>query len=427
MPPSLIKLFNPSTLLDSGVLFIGRICIIGLQILFLKMYSTLLVPDELGKYFFLLTLSYTLNAFLFVALDNYQQAHLYEYVRDGISLRSYIDLNVRVFSPILLVIALADMVLYRFYFHYLIPFNLLIFISIFLYLTGLLRGLLNNLEHKRHVAFIFVLEASLKVLLFYVFTLMYAPSSTMLLCTYLMSLLIVFVVLCFSSHYYAIFKKGTQISIRWNDLLRFAYPLSFGAVINWLQTQGYRMILVPMGNASLVGIYTTISNIGSAAYSAFAFIYNQINMPTLYKTQGRSIGTHMLNGLIWLFVIAFAAWIFSPLLVSLASRKEFVPYAYLILYGILIEGTNLFVGAIGTYYCIKKTTIKGFYGSIISIISVIPLSFLTYRYFFSVNTIGLPILLSQMVVALSMLFTIRKEIFDSETKSKLKLATKDAL
>ena len=58
----------------------SRAVIVGAQLVYVKLYSNFLSNHELGLYFFLNTVSYSLNAFLFVPIDYYQQAKLYGFV-----------------------------------------------------------------------------------------------------------------------------------------------------------------------------------------------------------------------------------------------------------------------------------------------------------------------------------------------------------
>src|SRR3954470_1701630 len=79
--------------MDTLLAIVSRIVVIGAQLGYVKLYSNRLDNHELGLYFFLFTVSYSLNAFLFVPLDYYQQSKIYNYLRSDISLKSLFTFN----------------------------------------------------------------------------------------------------------------------------------------------------------------------------------------------------------------------------------------------------------------------------------------------------------------------------------------------
>jgi O-antigen/teichoic acid export membrane protein len=138
------------------------------------------------------------------------------------------------------------------------------------------------------------------------------------------------------------------------DVIKQSYPISFGALVNLFQLQGYRLIIVPLGSAEIVGIYSTLESIGKAGMNAVAAIYAQIFTPNIYKTDGKFTNTYVKNALLLAGFVLIFFYMIDEYIVLFLTNYEFLKYKSLIMFGVLIEAANFIIGA----YAIKLTLLR---------------------------------------------------------------------
>ncbi len=380
-----------------------------LQLVFLKVYSNYLTLEELGYYYLMATLSYALNAFFLVPLDYFQQSKIYPLKHENKSLNSFLPLNLQVIKLLLFIMVLSETSVYLIYREYFLEVFLMIIFAFFLYLNNLLRGFLNNLEYRRNAVYTLLGENILKIIFFIIFIQFFHPTSTvLLLSTTVAGSLIGLTLLTLIMR-----KKEYQFSdtntFKLNDILHFSYPISFGAVMNWIQLQGYRMILTPLGYVEVIGLYATVSNIGQAGMNAASTVYAQLFVPNLYKSHGNYIKKYMVFALVTICLVLCVGLIFSNELTTLLTNSKFAEYSYIIGYGIFAESGNFIIGGLSIYLTIhrltKKTIMATWSGFVVFLVSFL---FFYYSNNISVWTIGIPIILSQLSVAVYLVYYIFK-------------------
>lgn len=397
---TIIRNLNLERIKDVTFISSSRVIIILSQFVYIKLYTKYLTNYELGIYFFLMTVSYSLNAVLFVPVDYYQQSKIYKSIENNISLKTYLIFNKKM---ILYIVSVVILILIPFLFiNRLIALYILVsfLVSIFSYMTGALRGLLNNLEHRRVVVINMSVEALTKVLFFYIAVHFMMPNSLTLFVSNIGALVLCFLLLGCNTWSLHIFHGGLIKEVKLKEIFIFSYPLSIGAVINWIQVQGYRMILVPLGFVEMVGIFATVSNIGTAGMSAYSSIFTQLFIPNIYKTHGRYVKIFIRNAVLSIAVIILMSYFLSDIIVNIATKTEFITYSNIILFGIITEGSNLVLGALGIYLAIKNKTLLGLKMSFLGLISMmIVFTFIFLFKIINVYTIGLPIVISQIFAA----------------------------
>ena len=378
---------------------LSRSIVIGAQLGYVKLYSSYLSNYELGLYFFLVTVSYSLNAFLFVPIDYYQQAKIYGYVKNNISLKTFVVFNkkcIAVTVAVTLALTLVSGLIRHEYALYTLLAGML---SITLYIGNALKGVLNNLEHRGFVSSILAMEGILKIVIFYAFLTFLPGHATTLISSATLALVLLLVPLAWRASKLPAFTSGKVTEIKVNEVFKFAYPVSIGAVINWIQLQGYRLVLVPLGFAEIVGIYATVSGIGNAGMGAAAVVFGQVFMPRIYKTSGEYTKTYLCNALVLVIGICIFSALFSDTIVTLLTKSEFKQFSWLILYGIIAEAGNFLIGALSVHLTIADKTKEMLVASIIGLVRVVSIFAAIYLLkFASVYTIGLPIICSQIVV-----------------------------
>ena len=389
---------------------LSRAVIVGAQLIYVKLYSNFLSNHELGLYFFLNTVSYSLNAFYFVPIDYYQQSKLYSLVRSHVSLQSLVLFNRKCLIFAAVGILAAAPMLGLVHGEYATYTLLAGALSISIYLGTALRGALNNLEHRGFIAAVMASEAILKVALFYVFVMVLPRQATTLVLSSIAALLIALIPVILLAKRLPEFTSGSIERINSSDVLRFGYPVSIGAAVNWIQLQGYRMILVPLGFAETVGIYATVSGIGNAGTTAASSIFGQIFLPKVYKSSGGYTKTYLRHALLLVVGICVLCSIFSNLIVTLLTKEEFRKYSWLLLYGVIAEGGNFLIGALSVQLTITNHTKKLINATMVGLVSVAGIFFALFVLkMVTIYTIGLPIVLSQILVTLY-LYVIFKRI-----------------
>ena len=140
-----------------------------------------------------------------------------------------------------------------------------------------------------------------------------------------------------------------------------ATSLAGGALANALQLQSYRVMFPLSGMSASSGVYGIVSNVGAAAMAACASIYTQIELPKVYQTQGRSVGHFVKLATLMSLGVLAVALVFAKFLVGHLTQQQYVPYAYAIGFGVVVEACNLVLGGFGVYLTLYQRTAPLFY------------------------------------------------------------------
>ncbi|WP_446810853.1 hypothetical protein ACH50O_04555 [Methylomonas sp. 2BW1-5-20] len=388
-----------------GIAFnaISRVLVVGLQLINIKLYTHFLSADQLGFSFFLLTISYSANALLFVPVDYYQQAKLAEIMSKSGGLRPFLRFNGALaayyFAFFLLVIFGCMMIRPD----YAVYIAIVWVFAFFLYLVQVLRNVFNNLEFRGFVSVSFIQEAVIKVLVFYGLVSCLKADESLLILAWLISLILSAIYLVYKAYKIKIFSGSNVPLIVAKDVYNFSYPFSIGAVCNWLQLQGYRLILVPLGFTEEVGVFATLSSVGSAAISAVSLIYSQQFTPLIYKTAGEFTARYLQGAIAVLIGVALASFGVGEFVVKILTNSNFEPHWKLLLFGVLTDGSNLIIGALIIHTTLVGNTKKIILFSLLGLL-VMEISF-GYLYWvskISLTTVGVPLLVSQWMVVFFM-------------------------
>lgn len=386
-----------------------RILVVILQLIFLKIYTFYTTTHELGVYYFLFTLSYSLNAFLFVPLDYFQQSKLYELKNEFFSLRSFFKINYKVLKVVCLILVVVSGGFLFYNALYSVIVVLVCITAINTYIINLIRGFVNNLEKRRVAIYTLLLENILKIVLFY-FAQKYFHSSAIII---LVSILLASIITIIILWGYLIrldefkFEKIKDFDIK--NVLKFSYPISLSAMVNWVQLQGYRMVLVPLGLTELVGVYGTVANVGTSGMNAVSTIYSQLFVPNLYKTRGNYIGKYLRYAILAIIGVLIGGYLCADIIISLLTKTEFIKYSSLIIFGVLAEAGNFLIAGMTIYLTINNLTENTMKASIIGLV-IFVISFLIICYASTINvyTIGIPIVITQLIISLYLLSIIYK-------------------
>jgi O-antigen/teichoic acid export membrane protein len=389
----------------------SRAMVIALQLISIKLLTEYLSTKEIGLYFFLISASYFLNALIFIPLDYYQQALVSNAENKKSVIKSALLFNKSLSKKYIKTSIIIGLFLYfSIEKQHFILFVFATLGSLALHYMQSSRNLLNNLGYSQPVSKSHVLEAISRVGIFFCLGTAELASIETIAFSWAASLGLTSLFLIKNGINNGIFNGHSEQPINIKEFLKFAMPISLSSVANWLQVQGYRVVLVPLGYAETVGIFSTISNIGSSAIGALNLIYQQKFNPKIYQSQG--IYTKRYLGIAFLLILTtgLAFTLIGELIVKALTTGNFHEYWYVILYGLIADSSNLIVGALIIHLTIKKTTgsilIFSMAGLLVNAIAFIALYVLDS---ITVNLIGLPILLSQWTVAILLLLQFRSK------------------
>jgi O-antigen/teichoic acid export membrane protein len=394
---------------DIALITLARVIVIACQLINIKLFTNYLTATQIGLYFFFLTISYFANALIFGPVDYYQQANLRKTIDATGGVFPLLSFNlklIRYYCLILILTIFAGMLfLPQFTYQIIFAGSL----AVALYATQAFRSTLNNLDHKKDVSFNLVQEAVLKVITFLLLVKYFQPSELLLMAAWLITLIVSAVTLYLRAKKYGLFICNEKQVIQAKEVFHFSCPISVGAVANWIQLQGYRLILVPLGFAEVVGIFATVASIGSAGMAAAATIFSQAFSPNIYKTSGKYTPTYLKNAALLTGSILLVAIVAGKLIVTLATNPIFEPYWSVMLFGVLMDGSNLVIGAFAVHITLTSSTKKIMNSSFVGVIALL-LSFSILFFTKNINafTIGVPLVLSQLFVSAYMYWNFRK-------------------
>lgn len=393
-----------------GIFFIRSLSMI-VQLGYIKIYTQHLDLSELGKFFYLSTISYSLNAIIFVPVDYYQQTHVSTEYSSPLPLKFMLALSKKSFIFSVTIFFVFSVFAGKF--GKISPTEMAItfFLSFFLFLCTSQRAILNNRGHGIFVVMALFLESSMKIIIFFIFLFLNIEPVNSLLLSTLAALIIEFlaIVVYLLSKERFDFSKMEIPSNR--SLLSFCYPVSISAVCNWLQLQGYRLIYVWFGHSDVAGLYAAVSNIGAIGMSAAGQIYSQLFMPKIYQTKGEFIKQYIAIAFIISVTVATSYLIFGKIILMLLTKTEFRSFYYIMLFGVLVESSNLLIGAITAFAGLRGRTNTLIQFNLIGVlIAAVALPFSIYWDAENPYLMGASIGIPQIVTLLFLMNYVRKSM-----------------
>jgi len=358
-----------------------------------------LLPAQLGQYYFYLTVSYSLNALLFVPVDYFQQAQVFELGREGRSLHGLFHLNLKLLGAIGILFLVSTAVTAFFSLSVMQALCATVLLSALLYVSTAAKNFLNNQDDQLLVVIMLVIEIPLRIVIFFgLVKLGLAGPLSPLIATAGSYLLVTGAVVPRIRSFVARFT-GEPRRVRMETVLKFSAPISGAAVLNWLQLQGYRLALVPLGYAETVGLFATTSQIGNAGMNGAATVYQQIYMPRIYQTTGKYLGSYLKGLMLVIAIVVVVGLGLRNQIVGLITNGRFTAYAWVLGYGIFVEAGNFIIAALVVKLTIDNNTKAQVKANILAAITV-PLLYLGlyFMHGLSVFTIGIPLVVAQAVV-----------------------------
>lgn len=376
----------------------ARILYVIAQLVLLRLYASLVSPAELGFFYFLTTVSYSFNAVIFIPIDYFNQAKLFGPKNKAANLERVLGTNAFVIALTLVVFLVIAFAIQLIQPNYLYQLLLVYVLSLLIFLISTARNYINNCGRSDAVSISTIIEGVSKCISVY-FLVSYFDDKVF-------ALLVAWLIGLFVPLFYLITKCMSPIKLDFNkrynfsELIKFCYPISFGSIANWLQTQGYRLIMVPMGYSEIVGIYVMVTSIGSAGIGIITLIFNQHFHPLLYRLQAVVLKKLCFYALILIIVAGFAYLAAGSFIVNLLLENAYSKYWYLGLYGIFIDGAYMIFGILSIYASARNINQLIIYPTFFVLIIQAATIFYLYLYkLFTVSMVGAPILLSQIMLA----------------------------
>lgn len=331
-----------------------RLLSILVGLAYVKYYTNALSVDQVGAFFYLGTLSYLLNALVFVPVDSYMQSRLssigelpWRTIEHLVGVTLLIGLGVCVFlsAPFvaLNLLTVSD-----------VP--LLYGLASLLYLCTSLRNLLNIRGQAIFSAGMIVLESTARLLAFIFAVATLGASARTLLMSSIVALAAEFMLLLWQARRSLQLSPAEERLDHPAQILRTVTTLAGGALSNTVQLQAYRVLFPAAGHAGTVATLGVTANIGGVAMSACAQVFSQLFLPRLYQSRGASIGQYAGWAAAVGVGLLAVAMPMSDFLVRYLTNAEYVPYASAVGIGIVIEACNLLIGAYGVYLTIHGRT-----------------------------------------------------------------------
>jgi len=385
-----------------------RVYVICLQLIAVRLYTQLVSAEELGSYYFLLTVSYFATAIIFVPVDLYQQANALEIRKKCNGFRPLLNFNKRLLLAYALIALVTLGVLLRFGNTIAIRAMLSISFPIFLYINQGLRNLLNILGHSHSVSLSFLIESIFKIIFFLLLMHIGAPNALTMIASWMAALLVSAAVLVRTSIRSRLFMGSADsdaISVK--ALFSFAYPVSFAAICNWIQTQGYRLVLVPMGHSAEVGIVSTLFGVGSSVIGALGLIYSQHLSPKIFTSRGMFTNDYLKGfAIVTGLAVALSITIGKPVM-RVFFPEPFAQFWYVSTYGILADGMTVLIGGIGFHLAVKNQTGTLLIPAIAGVISAIVTVSIVVIATVDPHGISISLIISQLVVTALLLLKKR--------------------
>lgn len=395
-------------ILITGLVIALRLVSISVGFVFIKTYTNNLSTAEIGKYFYLVTLSYVMNSLVFVPIDYYLQARLALSGKD-VPLGTLWRLNRGV-----CLLALGFCLCFGLPLLYLGEINFsdlfgIYFTAFLFYICGFFRNLLNNRGHKIFVVNVLIIEGILKISMFFAALLYFKASAELLL----YSTIVAFVIeISLIAVYFA-----RRIPYNWSNegieqygvIFRKCYALSIGAVCNLAQLQFYRLMYVWTGAPATAAIYTVVSNLGASGMNAISSVYAQLFLPKIYGSKGKYTLTYIRNALLLTLCILIGAIVFGKYLLLFLTKNDYVEYAHAIGFGVLIEAGNMVIGAATIFLMLHNAAkIMIFYNVVAAIGSMVGGYVILANWPQNAFLIGIPIVLSQIFIAAFLIWHVAK-------------------
>ncbi len=332
-----------------------RLCSVAAGLAYVKAYTGALSVEEVGGFLYLSTLSYALNALIFVPVDSYLQARVSEL--ETLPRRAIARLILATLGVGLVACAAVSLPFVAMGKLQAADVPWLYAVAALLYLCSSLRNLLNNRGHSLLVSGMIVMESAGRLLAFVAMASWLAPTARTLMISSAAALAAELAVILWQCAHRLPLDASAEPLDPPRAITRTAAALAGGAACNTVQLQSYRVLYPLQGLGAISGAFGVVANVGAVAMSSCAAIYSQLQLPALYRSQGGTLGRYVGGATaLALGVLAVAMLAREPIIARL-TQPQYLPHAAAIGFGVVIEGCNLLIGAFGVYLTLRQRAV----------------------------------------------------------------------
>jgi len=398
--------------LNLHINIVSKITVVICQLINIGQYSVYISAINLGYFYFIISCSYFINSIAFIPLDYYIQANLINFIKRDGSLHRIILINKIFFKYILfgsILIALIGYVLFYEFIEYIIYG---IILSIVIYANQNLKNTANNIGKSNVVSLSIVIESALKVLIFCILV-KYSTEVASIIYSWILSYLMSIIYIIYIFNKENIYKKNKKIyeNIEMKDIFEKVKPLSFSTTLNWIQSQGYRIIMVPLGYSEIVGIFSLVSGIGANAMNLINSIYSQQYSPKLYSSDGKYLKTYIRSGVYLILICLAGSTLVGKIFIELVTHGKYTGEWFILVYGLAIESAYLLIGAYVINLTLTDSIRRVYKVSVYGLTTCVTLfAMLYYLEIINLWTIGLPLIISNWLVAAFMFYEEKLQV-----------------
>lgn len=387
----------------------GRFVAVISQLICVGIYSAQASQENLGVFYFWVTLSYSINAMILVPLDYFNQKSIMQAIDKSHEIRSLAKFNFKILMVIALIVSIGSCYEFMTISSNWDKILLALFLSIFIYISQTSRNILNNLGYGVYVSTSVALEAVCKVIMLWGFIKLGSNVVNDILFSWVGS---VCLSAFFTLHKCIKIAHSTQELTthkhKLTDVFRFCAPFSIGSVCNWLQNQGYRLVLVPLGYQAEVGTFSLVASLGSAGVGVITLIFNQHYQPQLYRSGGDFLPALLKKTCVFLLMAVVGYVFFGSFLVGMLTHEIYNSFWIIGVYGVIIDGLYMPLGLLSIYASLtdksQAAIASGFFGLVIQANLLLILILFDCM---SVWSVGVPLLIAQTFVTLSFYYVLR--------------------
>lgn len=374
---------------------------------YVKYYTNILTVEQVGVFFYLSTLSFMLNALIFVPVDGYMQARIanlnelpYPSLKRliGTTLLGSLAIYLCLSAPFLLMhrLRISD-----------VP--LLYALAALLYLCSSVRSLVNIRGHSMFVSWMIVFESAARLIAFVAVATVSVASARGLIFSWAAVLAAELVILLWRARNVLPLSSDSMPLDAPAKVIRTSSALAGGAVSNIVQLQAYRVLFPLAGHAGTAATLAVVANIGAAAMSICSQLFAQLFVPRLYQSRGNSIKQYAVWGAMMSGGVLAAGLLLCKALVLRLTQVIYLPYAPAVGVGIVVEASNMLIAGYGIYLTLHGKTgiLAGFQlgGAMVSFAGcLILLAWLPASPLF----VGSVVAGSQLIVTLALAFYVHR-------------------
>jgi len=321
---------------------------------YVKYYTNALSVEQVGHFFYLGTLSYVLNALVFVPVDSYMQARI-----ASLEVLPAPPLRRLVLATLAAGLGASTAISIPFVALGLLSVGdvpLLYTMAALLYLCASVRNLLNIRGQSTFAASMVVMESVARLVAFVIAASTIGASARTLLMSSIAALAAELVILGWRARCTLPLSAVDERLDTPGHIVRTAAMLAGGAASNTVQLQAYRVIFPAAGHAPTAAALGVTANIGAATMGACAQVFSQLFLPRLYQSGGASISAYVRWGTAVAVGMLIVGLALAEFLVRHLTQAAYVPYAPAIGIGIVLEACNMLIGAYGVFLTLRGRT-----------------------------------------------------------------------